>query len=83
MEKVTLNVEGMHCSMCEAHVCDMIRKALPSAKKVKANHGKAIATFEVEEGVDYSSAKASIEAGGYHVLGEKKEPAKKGFHLFR
>ena len=25
--KVTLKVEGMSCGMCEAHVCETIRKA--------------------------------------------------------
>lgn len=33
--KVTLKVEGMSCSMCEAHICETIRKVVPDAKKVK------------------------------------------------
>ena len=33
--KVTLKIEGMACGMCEAHVCETIRKAVPDAKKIK------------------------------------------------
>ena len=38
MIKTTIKIEGMMCGMCEAHVCDAIRKAVPYAKKVKASH---------------------------------------------
>ena len=36
MIMTTLKIEGMMCSMCEAHICEAIRKAVPEAKKVKA-----------------------------------------------
>ncbi len=32
MEKITVQVEGMACSMCESHVNDAIRKAFPIQK---------------------------------------------------
>lgn len=32
MLKTTVNVDGMACGMCEAHVCDAIRKVVPEAK---------------------------------------------------
>ena len=56
--KVTLKIEGMACGMCEAHVCEPIRKAVPDAKKVKASKRKGTATF----------AKA-IEETGYTCTG--------------
>ena len=31
MIKTTMKIEGMMCGMCEAHVCDAIRKAVESA----------------------------------------------------
>ena len=34
MLKTTVNVDGMACGMCEAHVCDAIRKVVPEAKKL-------------------------------------------------
>ena len=40
MNQITLHIEGMMCGMCEAHICDTIRKAVPSAKKVSASRGK-------------------------------------------
>ena len=32
MVKTTLQIDGMMCGMCEAHICDTIRKAVPKAK---------------------------------------------------
>ena len=37
MIKTTMKIDGMMCGMCEAHVCDAIRKAVPSAKKITAS----------------------------------------------
>ena len=36
MVKITLDIEGMACGMCEAHVNDAIRKAF-SVKKVSSS----------------------------------------------
>ena len=33
MNKTTLKIEGMMCSMCEAHINDVIRKAVPAQRK--------------------------------------------------
>ena len=55
MIKTTLKIDGMMCPMCEAHVCDAIRKAVPAAKKVKANRarGKDDALDLAERGRDH------------------------------
>ena len=37
MIETTVKVDGMMCGMCEAHVSDAIRGALP-VKKVTASH---------------------------------------------
>ena len=68
MIKTTLRIEGMMCGMCEAHICDTIRRAVPSAKKVKASKRKKEATFVTEETVDAESLKAAINATGYDCL---------------
>ena len=44
MIKTTLKIEGMMCSMCEAHINDVIRKAVPGAKKVSSSHAKKLWT---------------------------------------
>ena len=33
MIKTTLKIDGMMCSMCEAHINEVIRKTVPGAKK--------------------------------------------------
>ena len=39
MWKYTVQVSGMMCGMCEAHVNDAVRKACP-VKKVRSSHSK-------------------------------------------
>ena len=77
MIKTTMKVDGMMCGMCEAHVCDAIRKAVPEAKKVTANRGKKEASFLTDEAVDNDHLKAAIDATGYTCLGIESAPYKK------
>ena len=77
MVKTTLHIEGMMCSMCEAHVCDAIRKAVPSAKKVSASRGKGEASFLTEDAVDAERLKAAIDSTGYTCLGVDSAPYEK------
>ena len=39
MLKITVQVDGMMCGMCEAHVNDAVRRAFP-VKKVTSSHSK-------------------------------------------
>ena len=77
MIKTTLRIEGMMCGMCEAHVSDAIRRAVPSAKKVSASRGRREATFLTEEPVDADALKAAIGATGYSCLGVGSAPYEK------
>ena len=77
MIKTTLNIEGMMCGMCEAHVCDAIRKAVPSAKKVSASRSKGEASFLTEDAVDAERLKAAIDSTGYTCLGVESAPYEK------
>ncbi len=77
MVKTTLNIEGMMCGMCEAHVCDAIRKAVPSAKKVSASRSKGEASFLTEDEVDAERLKAMIDSTGYACLGVDSAPYEK------
>ncbi len=78
MMKYVLKIDGMRCSMCEAHVCDILRRNIPGAKKVHASHAKGEATFFSEDEIQLSEATAQIEATGYRVLSTQTLPAKKG-----
>ncbi len=77
MKQITLNLEGMHCGMCESHVCDQIRKSIPGATKVKADHRKGIAIFVVDDGIDYHMAITAISNEGYKVLSSNEEEYQK------
>ena len=82
MYKITLDVDGMACGMCEAHVNDAVRKAF-QVKKVTSSHSKGTTEIISETELDEDKLKAAIEAAGYSVLNVKTEPyEKKGFSLF-
>ena len=77
MLKTTLKIDGMMCSMCEAHICDTIRKAVPGAKKVSASHRSGEASFLTEAAVDESLLKDAVAATGYTCLSVSSEPYEK------
>ncbi len=77
MTKATLKIEGMMCGMCEAHICDVIRKTIPDASKVKASKSKGEATFLTETAVDEEELKKAIGDTGYTCLSVQKEPFEK------
>jgi len=68
MVKTTIKIDGMMCSMCEAHICDAIRRAFPSAKKVKASRKKKEASFISEESVDKEELEKVIRNTGYDFI---------------
>ncbi len=77
MIKTTLKIDGMSCSMCEAHISDVIRRTVPGAKKVSASHAKGEASFLTEEAADEAKLKDAIAATGYTCLSITAEPYKK------
>ncbi len=82
MIKTTLAIEGMACSMCEAHINDAIRNAFP-VQKVTSSHTKAQTEVISKEPLDENALKQVIDATGYTLKGVSTEPyQKKGFSLF-
>ena len=78
MIQYTIAVEGMTCSMCEAHINDAVRKAYP-VKKVTSSRSKKETTVLTETELDEDALRAAISATGYEVGEIRKEPwAKKG-----
>ena len=65
MIKNTIKINGMMCGMCESHVCDAIRAAVPSARKVKASRFRKEATFLTEVCVDSHCLEKTINEIGY------------------
>ncbi len=77
MIQTTLKIDGMMCAMCEAHICETIRKAVPAAKKVTASKSKREASFLTEEAVDLNALKAAVDATGYTCRNIRSEPFEK------
>ena len=82
MVKTVLGIEGMACSMCEAHINDAIRKAFP-VKKVTSSHTKKESVILSETPIDPEALRAAIDATGYTYLSSSAEPyVKKGLFGF-
>ena len=82
MIKTTLSIDGMMCSMCEAHINDTVRKAF-AVKKVSSSAAKKQTEILSEEPLDEAALHAAIDPTGYTLLSVKSEPyVKKGFPLF-
>lgn len=76
MIQTTVKVDGMMCSMCEAHINDAVRRAF-SAKKVSSSHRKGETVILSEETPDAQKLREVIDATGYRVLDIASAPYKK------
>jgi copper chaperone CopZ len=82
MVKITVDVEGMACGMCEAHVNDAVRSKF-AVKKVTSSHTKGKTEILAEAPIDEEALKQVITDSGYTALRVQSEPyEKKGFSLF-
>ena len=77
MDKITVTIEGMMCGMCEAHICDAIRREIPRAKKVAASKRRGEATFLTAEAIDQDALKRAIDAAGYTCVAVARQPHRK------
>ena len=77
MLKYTVQVSGMMCGMCEAHVNDLIRREM-DIKKVSSSHKKNETVILAEHELDEKLIRDSITASGYEVGTITKEEKKKG-----
>ena len=73
MFKTVLKIDGMMCGMCEAHVNDAIRKAIPEAQKVTSSHAKGESNFLSEAEPNVDRLKEAINETGYTVLSMNTE----------
>ena len=86
MYKTTAKIDGMACSMCEAHVNETVRRAFP-VKKVTSSHKKGECVILAEEPVGQAELAAALEGQaelaaaldptGYKVLSAESEPYRK------
>ena len=76
MQQTTIQVGGMQCGMCEAHVNDAIRRAFP-VKKVTSSRSRNETTVIAETELDEDDLRTAISATGYEVGEIRKEPWEK------
>ena len=60
MFQTTVEVDGMACSMCEAHINDTIRSEFP-VEKVSSSHSKGRTVILSKEPLDEKALRAAIE----------------------
>ena len=66
-------VDGMMCGMCEAHINDAIRKAMP-VKKVSSSHTKGETLIITEDRPDPEVIRRAINGTGYTVVSVVSSP---------
>lgn len=81
MLKITVQVDGMMCGMCESHVNDAVRKAFP-VKKAASSRKKGQTIILTESDIDEDALRSAIGSMGYEVKAIAKETYEKR-RLFR
>ena len=82
MVKMILDVDGMACGMCEAHVNDAIRKGF-QVKKVTSSHSKGKTEIITENPIPEEALRKAIGETGYTLVSMQTEVyEKKGFSFF-
>ena len=76
MVKTTLKIDGMMCSMCEAHINEAVRKAC-SVKKVSSSHKKGETVIISDEALDEQTLLKAVGDTGYEVKRFSSEPYEK------
>lgn len=76
MFETTIKISGMMCGMCEAHVNDAVRRAVP-VKKVSSSHAKGETVILSEQQPDEQALRAAISETGYDVLFVSTKPYEK------
>ncbi|MBQ2686026.1 MAG: heavy-metal-associated domain-containing protein [Erysipelotrichaceae bacterium] len=74
MNKITLKIEGMACNMCEAHMNETVRRAIPKASKVSSSFRKGETVFLSDEPVDEEMLRKAISETGYEMKSMTVEP---------
>ncbi len=81
MVKITMNVEGMMCAHCEAHMNDAIKKAL-DVKKVTSSHADKTTEIIAKAPISEEAILEAVKETGYAVSDIRCEEYKNKFALF-
>ena len=72
MNRTTVKISGMMCSMCEAHINDAIRSSF-AVKKVSSSRTKGETVILSETPIDRERLQQVINATGYIMLSASNE----------
>ena len=72
MIKTTVQVTGMVCGMCEAHINDAVRAAF-QVRKVRSSRKKGETVILSEAPLDREKLQKTIQANGYTMLGASED----------
>ncbi|MGN1295218.1 MAG: heavy-metal-associated domain-containing protein [Bacilli bacterium] len=73
MIKITIEVKGMACGMCESYVNDAIRR-INGVRKVASSHRKNLTIVIMEDNVNQEEIINAISALGYTIGTIECEP---------
>ena len=76
MVKIVVGIEGMACSMCEAHINEAVRNAF-EVKKVTSSHTKKQTVILAEKDIPEQELKSVVAKTGYNVVSVRSEPYEK------
>ena len=76
MIRTVVDVDGMICGHCEAHVNDAVRNNF-KVKKVTSSHSKGRTVIESDAALDEAKLREVITAAGYDVGDITSEEAEK------
>lgn len=76
MKKITVEIDGMMCGMCESHVNDCVRENF-NVRKVTSSHSKGETVIITENDIDESKLREAVNKTGYKVVSIKEEPYEK------
>lgn len=70
--RITITIDGMMCGMCEIHIKDAIRNALPESKNLTADHTHGTASFTLSQTLSQKELEemlhANMDTQGYRLL---------------
>ena len=72
MIKTVLEIDGMACGMCEAHVNDAVRSSV-KVKKVTSSYKKGLCEILSETKPDTETLRRAVESTGYRVISVNSE----------
>ena len=76
MKKITVEIDGMMCGMCESHVNDCVRENY-NVRKVTSSHSKGETVIITENDIDEAKLREAVNKTGYKVVSIKEEPYEK------